>query len=94
MGLRDGAAGAPALGAKLGAIRGGRPWTAADADGGGALPFRRVWTLVDACGRRLEIYGSEGWGSNSERVRRVTSGRAAETVVPQRTQLAGGQRTF
>jgi len=48
MGLREGAAGAPALGAKLGAIRGGRLWTAVDADGRGALPFRHVWALTSA----------------------------------------------
>jgi hypothetical protein len=32
-----------------------------------SLPFRPVWTAVDAYGRRLEIYGSEGWGFESLR---------------------------
>ena len=30
-------------------------------------PFQRVWTLMDPHGRRLEIYGSEGWGFESLR---------------------------
>ena len=29
--------------------------------------LNRVWTDVDACGHRLEIYGSGGWGSESLR---------------------------
>ncbi len=33
-----------------------------DASGHRTLSFRAVWTAVDGCGRRLEIYGSEGWG--------------------------------
>jgi hypothetical protein len=31
------------------------------------LSFRAVWTAVDTRGRRLEIYGSEGWGFESLR---------------------------
>jgi hypothetical protein len=36
-----------------------------DAGGLESPSFRRVWTLVDSRGHGLEIYGSEGWGSNS-----------------------------
>ena len=55
------------MGSKLGGIRGGRPWTAADADGPGTLPFRRVWTDGGTRGPLLEIYGSGGWGFESRR---------------------------
>lgn len=44
-----------------------------DAGGIEILWFRAVWTAVDSRGRRLEIYGSEGWGSSP-------SGRAAVTI--------------
>ena len=50
------------LGAKLGAILCGLLRTAVDSCGIETPPFRPVWTAVDACGHRLEIYGSEGWG--------------------------------
>ena len=50
------------MGAKLEAIRGGLVWTAVDAGGIESLSFRDVWTAVDTCGHRLDIYGSEGWG--------------------------------
>ena len=30
-------------------------------------PFQRVWTLMDPHGRRVEIYGSGGWGFESLR---------------------------
>jgi hypothetical protein len=42
----------------------GRLW---DTRGIGTLSFRAVWTAVDTHGRRLEIYGSEGWGFESLR---------------------------
>jgi hypothetical protein len=38
-----------------------------DTRGHESLPFRAVWTAVDGCGHRLEIYGSEGWGFESLR---------------------------
>ena len=38
-----------------------------DAGGIETLSFRLVWTAVGACGRGLEIYGSEGWGFESLR---------------------------
>jgi hypothetical protein len=37
-----------------------------DAGGLESPSFRATWTPVDACGHHLEIYGSEGWVSNSE----------------------------
>jgi len=62
-----------ALGAKLGAILCGFLRTAMDVGGIESPLFRSVWTAVDGlwtavdgCGHRLEIYGSEGWGSNSQ----------------------------
>lgn len=48
------------LGAKLGAIRGGFKWTAADAVGLGTRHRQAGWTLVDTRGHALEIYGSGG----------------------------------
>ena len=56
-----------ALGAKLGANRCGSVWTAVDARGIESPPFSPVWTAVDTHGRRLEIYGSEGWGFDFSR---------------------------
>ncbi len=50
------------VGAKLGAISGGRLWTAMDDSGIGRLSFRAVSTVVDLGGRCLEIHGSDGWG--------------------------------
>ena len=47
------ASGQPPLGAKLGAIRCGQPWTSVDGCGTETKPFRPVWTPVDGCGRRL-----------------------------------------
>ena len=38
------------------------------------------WTGVDGCGRRLEIYGSEGW-SLSQATGASSFGRATETSV-------------
>ncbi len=38
-----------------------------DAGGIETLSFRAVWTVVDAYGHGLEIYGSEGWGFESLR---------------------------
>ncbi len=55
-------------GAKLGAIRPGLVWTAVGAGGIETLSFRLVWTAMDGRGRRLEIYGSGGWGFKSLRV--------------------------
>ena len=46
----------------MGAIRSGRPSTAADTGDGGTLPSRRVRTATESHGYRLEIYGSGGWG--------------------------------
>jgi hypothetical protein len=40
---------------------------AVDSSGTGSLQFQSVWTPVDLRGRRLEIYGSEGWGFESLR---------------------------
>jgi hypothetical protein len=51
----------------LGAIRGGLLRTPVDGYGHRTVPFRAVWTAVDAHRRRLEIYGSEGWGFESLR---------------------------
>ena len=48
---------APSSGANLGAIRPGLVWTAVDVCGIESLPFRAVWTAVDARGHGLEIYG-------------------------------------
>jgi hypothetical protein len=56
-----------ALGAKLGAILCGFLRTAMDVDGIESPLFRAVWTVVDAHGHGLEIYGSEGWGFESLR---------------------------
>ncbi len=55
------------LGAKLGAIRGGRRGSCVDPGGIGSLQVRPAWTLVDASGHGLEIYGSGGWGFESLR---------------------------
>jgi hypothetical protein len=55
------------LGAKLGAIRGGRRGSCVDPGGIGSLLLSHVWTDVDTYGHRLEIYGSEGWGFGSLR---------------------------
>jgi hypothetical protein len=57
----------PLSGAKLGAIFCGLVWTAVDSSGTGSLQFQSVWTPADLRGRRLEIYGSEGWGFESLR---------------------------
>ena len=73
-----------ALGAKLGAIRGGQLRTAVDTRGTESVSFRAVWTAVDTCGLRLEIYGSEGWGFESLRACRrspcVSGGFGRETA--------------
>jgi len=53
----------------LGAIRGGMPWTAVDRDGTRGNKALVEWTLVDAQGRQLEIYGSGGWVFESPRAR-------------------------
>jgi len=82
MRVRGGAPRWPAaLGAKLGAIRGGSLRTAVDADGLESLSFRAVWTAADGCGRRLEIYGSEGWGFESLRACWETSVLAGDFAV-------------
>jgi len=57
----------PAAGAKLGAIPRGFPRAAVDSGGLGSPSFRLGWTAVDPYGRRLEIYGLEGWGFGSFR---------------------------
>jgi hypothetical protein len=41
---------------------GGRLWTLVKLE---SRSFLRTWALMDARGHGLEIYGSEGWGSNS-----------------------------
>ena len=56
-------------GAKLGAIRFGSQRTAVDSGGNESRSFWHVWTFLDALGRRLEIYGSGGWGFESSRAR-------------------------
>jgi hypothetical protein len=43
----------------------------------------RLWTPVDTCGHRLEIYGSEGWGSSP-------SGRASRIPVIEGFRRVGG----
>ena len=61
------------LGAKLGAIRGGRRGSCVDPGGIGSLLLSHVWTDVDTYGHRLEIYEKVGGSS--------PSGRAAESLV-------------
>ena len=56
-------------GAKLGAIRGGMPWTAVDRGGARGTRCLVEWTLVDAHGCGLETYGSGGWVFESPRAR-------------------------
>jgi hypothetical protein len=46
----------------VGAVLCGELWTVVDSCGVERPSFRAVRTAVDAHGRRLEIYGSEGWG--------------------------------
>lgn len=48
----------------LGAILRGRRRMRVDGGGLGSPQFQAGWTLVDAHGPRLELYGSEGWGSS------------------------------
>ncbi|CAN5746471.1 hypothetical protein BH23ACT5_BH23ACT5_18520 [soil metagenome] len=55
------------VGAKLGAIRGGFVRTVLDTGGVKTIQEQDVWTLRDTRGRRLEIYGSGGWGFQSLR---------------------------
>ena len=63
------------MGAKLGAIRCGFLWTPVDGGGLESPSFRPVWTPVDTYGRRLENYGSGGWGFESLRACRERPGR-------------------
>jgi len=60
-GIRD-SSGERTLGAKLGAILYGFPWTATDARGTRNRSDQAKWTSVDNPGHLVEIYGSEGWG--------------------------------
>jgi hypothetical protein len=53
--------------ANLVAINRGRPWTRMDDHGLEGVLYRTVWTSVDGCGRRSEIYGSGGRGFESLR---------------------------
>jgi hypothetical protein len=56
-----------------------------DADGHEAILYRAVWTVVDVHGRRLEIYGSEGWGFEFLRACRPTkpaTGSCAVRIEP------------
>jgi hypothetical protein len=62
------------LGAKLGAIPCGIVWTPVDVGGPESRSAKRGWTVLDVCGHRLEIYGSEGWGFKSSRARQAKSG--------------------
>ena len=55
----------------MGAIRGGRERMAVDARGLGTPYSQALWTVLDLCGRRLEIYGSGGWVFESPRARWV-----------------------
>jgi len=71
-----------AVGAKLGAIPCGLVWTAMDAAESKACRFGlcgRVWTPVDTAWRSTE----QKVGGRTLRVRRVTSGRATETLDQQ-----------
>jgi len=56
---------------------------AVDAGGIEGLLFRPVWTAMDAHGRCLEIYGSEGWGFESLR--------ACHTCPSARAEESGGR---
>jgi hypothetical protein len=51
----------------LGAICGGLLRLSMDGDGIASLQYKAEGTAVDARGRRLDIYGSEGWGFESLR---------------------------
>ena len=51
----------------MGAIRGGPRLSCVDTGGIGSLLLSHVWAAADAHGRRLEIYGSGGWGFKSLR---------------------------
>lgn len=62
-----GAAFSSLVGAKLGAIRCRLVGTVVDACGIETAQNQEVWTRLDICGRRLEIYGSEGWEFESLR---------------------------
>ena len=64
-----------AVGAKLGAILRGFLRTAVDARGFDISSFQPRWTLLDALGHRLEIYGSGGWVFESPRARCKSPGR-------------------
>jgi hypothetical protein len=50
---------------------------AVDADGIKSLKRRAEWTSSDALGRRLDIYGSGGWGFESLRACHSNSAKAA-----------------
>ena len=63
------AIGRPDVGAKLGAILYGPCRMAVDTGGLESPQFRAPWTLMDACGHRLDIYGSGGWVFESPRAR-------------------------
>ncbi len=60
-------------GAKLGAILCGPHQTGVDGNGIETTLFQALWTPMDTYGRRLEIYGSEGWGFESCRARQRVS---------------------
>jgi hypothetical protein len=57
------------VGAILGDIRGGLPWSPVDVGGVGSREYQPFTTAVDTPGHRLEIYGSEGWAFKSSRAR-------------------------